>query len=125
MNNIHPPSSSEYHKGDHVEGAVAVILTVRIGELDHMDFVLVAETCSEVVQLLLANQRVQGVGANSMPETQGYFQLHQLALKRESHLKTHQVTGTIHITMATMSMMSYITLQPNSQKQPATSSQQV
>jgi len=62
------PSSSEYHKGDHVEGAIAVILTVRIGELDDVDFVLVAKTCSEVVQLLLANQRVQGVGANSMPE---------------------------------------------------------
>jgi len=62
------PSSSEYHKGDHVEGAIAVILTVRIGELDDVDFVLVAETCSEVVQLLLANQRVQGVGANPMSE---------------------------------------------------------
>ena len=82
MNNIHPPSSSEYHKGDHVEGAVAVILTVRIGELDHMDFVLVAETCSEVVQLLLANQRVQGIGTNSMPETEGYFQLKSIDVEK-------------------------------------------
>ena len=83
MNNIHPPSSSEYHKGDHVEGAVAVILTVRIGELDHVDFVLVAETRSEVVQLLLANQRVQGIGANPMPDPGIflYFQLKRIGWK--------------------------------------------
>ena len=58
-------------------------MTVRIGELDDVDFVLVAETCSEVVQLLLANQRVQGIGANPMPETQGYFQLKSIEVEKK------------------------------------------
>ena len=57
-------------------------MTVRIGELDDVDFVLVAETCSEVVQLLLANQGVQGIGANPMPETQGYFQLKSIEVEK-------------------------------------------
>ena len=47
-----------------------------------MDFVLVAETRSEVVQLLLANQRVQGIGTNSMPETEGYFQLKSIDVEK-------------------------------------------
>jgi len=50
------PSCSEYHKGDHVESSIAIILGVRIRELDNVDDILVSEACSEIVQLVLPNQ---------------------------------------------------------------------
>ena len=41
---------------------------VRISELDDVDDVLVAEARTEIVQLLLPNQRVQGIRTNSVSE---------------------------------------------------------
>ena len=63
-----PPSSGEYDKGRHVKCLVAVVLLLGVRELDHVDDVLVTETGTEVVELVLPHQREERVRADPVPE---------------------------------------------------------
>lgn len=62
------PAKGEDDEGDHVEEAVAVVHSLGVLELDHVDRVIVSKGSPEVVETFLPQQGVQCVRPHPMPE---------------------------------------------------------